>query len=232
MGLKTPLLLLTYNRPKQTAIVWDTIRLIKPEHIFVSADGEHIDKCKEVRDICIPDWKCEFRTNYGMRKLGCKGGVLKGIDWFFKHVDKGIILEDDCLPLDGFFDFMEYHLEKHEKNQKVWQVAGWSDIYETQFESDYEFTKHIHCWGWGTWADRWNQWEEIGDYSKFPEHLKVKYESGFERTKNGLDAWDYQWVYTILKNNGYSVQSNKKLIKNIGFGLDATHTKNPFKRDK
>jgi hypothetical protein len=42
--------------------------------------------------------------------------------------------------------------------------------------------------------------------------------------KPGIDIWDYQWTYTILKNNGLCINPSKNLISNIGFGSDATHT--------
>ena len=39
------------------------------------------------------------------------------------------------------------------------------------------------------------------------------------------DTWDYQWVFTCLINNGLVVVPNNNLINNIGFNLEATHTK-------
>jgi hypothetical protein len=42
---------------------------------------------------------------------------------------------------------------------------------------------------------------------------------------NKIDTWDYQWFYTIWKNNGMSIRPNVNLVLNIGFSNDATHTK-------
>jgi hypothetical protein len=41
---------------------------------------------------------------------------------------------------------------------------------------------------------------------------------------NKIDTWDVQWHYINFKNNSLSVVPNINLIKNIGFGKDATHT--------
>ena len=44
------------------------------------------------------------------------------------------------------------------------------------------------------------------------------------------DTWDYAWVLTCLINNGLTAIPNKNLIRNIGFNLDATHTKWPINK--
>jgi hypothetical protein len=46
----------------------------------------------------------------------------------------------------------------------------------------------------------------------------------FESAKMGYDAWDYQWTYARLKHQGLSVVSTQNLIRNLGFGPEATHT--------
>ena len=42
--------------------------------------------------------------------------------------------------------------------------------------------------------------------------------------KDEIDAWDYPWFLSCMINNGLIAVPNKNLIKNIGFGEDATHT--------
>jgi hypothetical protein len=42
--------------------------------------------------------------------------------------------------------------------------------------------------------------------------------------KRGPDTWDYQWLYTNLKNNSLTIVPSVNLVTNIGFGEDATHT--------
>jgi hypothetical protein len=40
----------------------------------------------------------------------------------------------------------------------------------------------------------------------------------------GPNTWDYQWLFTCLKNNSLTAVSGVNLVTNIGFGQDATHT--------
>jgi len=42
--------------------------------------------------------------------------------------------------------------------------------------------------------------------------------------RNGIDTWDYQWIFCKLLCNGISVIPSNNMIENIGFGSDATHT--------
>ncbi len=48
--------------------------------------------------------------------------------------------------------------------------------------------------------------------------------SNFDEIKSGLDTWDFQWAYTRFINSGLSIVPSVNLVKNLGFGEDATHT--------
>jgi acetyltransferase-like isoleucine patch superfamily enzyme len=42
--------------------------------------------------------------------------------------------------------------------------------------------------------------------------------------RNEIDTWDYQLVYTILKNQGLVINPVCNMSSNIGFGVESTHT--------
>jgi hypothetical protein len=44
--------------------------------------------------------------------------------------------------------------------------------------------------------------------------------------RGNVDWWDYQWDFARLINSGLAIVPNKNLVKNLGFGHDATHTVN------
>ena len=111
---ETPILFIIFNRPDTAEKVFNEIKKIKPKKLFVSADGPREnkpgekEKCLATRKIIDQvDWECEVYKKYSDVNLGCKLGVSSGIDWFFKNVEQGIILEDDCLPAQSFFKFCE-----------------------------------------------------------------------------------------------------------------------------
>ncbi len=39
-------------------------------------------------------------------------------------------------------------------------------------------------------------------------------------------TWDYQWTFACLMRAGLCITPNSTLVSNIGFGPEATHTKN------
>ena len=57
-----------------------------------------------------------------------------------------------------------------------------------------------------------------GTYNHF-----AKYFDYFASVERG-DVWDYQWLFSRWNQGGCSIVPSVNLIKNIGFGPDATHT--------
>lgn len=136
--VSTPILFLVFNRPDTTRKVFEKIRQIKPQKLYIAADGPRKDivaekiKCEEVRSIVTEvDWECEVETLFRDNNLGCKCAVGNAITWFFKHEEMGIILEDDCLPDPTFFKFCEELLEKYRFDSRVMSISG-SNIMKDQ----------------------------------------------------------------------------------------------------
>ncbi len=157
--------------------MFNSIRRAKPSILFISADGprsgnekDHLF-CAKVLDIVEKiDWKCEVKTFFRKENLGCKVAITSANDWFFNHVDEGIILEDDCLPSKSFFRFCQDLLEKYRNNDRVMQINGsfYLDNLINPKES-YYFSKIISCWGWATWKSSWGS--SVGTMSDY-ERLK------------------------------------------------------------
>ena len=105
-SLKTPVLLLVFNRLDVTKQVFESIKQAEPPKLYLAADGARPgiegegEKVKAVRDYIVSntDWKCEVKTLFREENLGCKYAVSGAINWFFENEEQGMILEDDCLP--------------------------------------------------------------------------------------------------------------------------------------
>ena len=241
--LNTPILLLIFNRPEETAKVFSKIRAQKPKQLYIAADGPRINHlsdtelCNQCREIVKKiDWDCEFKLLFRDQNLGCGEGPATAISWFFDHVEKGIILEDDCLPNKSFFTFCETLLSRYAMENEVMMICGTSYQSTSLDKNTYYFSKYPHAWGWATWKNSWKKYsyslthespEEIctvinSTFSDNRERRLWKY--NMDIIKNGLDAWDYQWMYWIWKNNGLCIIPWKNTISNIGFGETATHT--------
>src|SRR4051794_17149348 len=89
-----PVVLLVFNRPDLTALVFDVIRRVQPRQLLLVADGPRPGRpddeslCSATRDVIADvDWPCEVLRSYADRNLGCGPAVSAGIEWAFGHVD-------------------------------------------------------------------------------------------------------------------------------------------------
>lgn len=244
----TPILLLIFNRPEATAKVFEEIRKQKPKYLYIGADGprysvpEDTELCKKCREIATAiDWDCEVKTLFRDRNLGCGAAPAQAITWFFENVEQGIILEDDIFPDQSFFTFCEQMLNHYKNDDSIMHISGcyfFNDLLSTNTTQSYYFTKHIHVWGWATWKRAWKHYDyDIKDwpYSNSKVQLKnyygdhyIVWKDIFSRMQHkGNDIWDYQWMFSIYKQNGIAINPCVNLTKNIGFNNTATHTTNP-----
>lgn len=211
-----PILFIIFNRPDTTLDVFNNIRSMQPTQLFVAADGPRdnvvadVEKCSRARKIATAvDWDCEVHTLFRDRNLGCGLGPSSAITWFFEHVEEGIILEDDCLPDKSFYLFCETLLDYYRNMLQVMHISGDNFQYgRKRANGSYYFSRYTHSWGWATWRRAWSHY----DFYSMPEEYREH-------------SWDYQWELSVAKQQGLTVLPNINLVKNIGFGPDATHTK-------
>lgn len=244
--LQTPVLFLVFNRLDTTQRVFEQIKKAKPPRLYIGADGARdtkegeLAKVEEIRQYILNniDWECEVKTLFRDKNLGCKKAVSSAITWFFEHEPQGIILEDDCLPVQSFFWFCEEMLNHYKDDKRVWHISG--DNFQNgvkRGDGSYYFSRYPHIWGWATWADRWQEYdvdlkslEEFGNQNMIVDIFDNPSEQRFwlqtfKEVKEGkIDTWDYQWSYCSFVNNGLCILPNVNMISNIGFGENATHT--------
>jgi len=251
--LNTPVLLLIFNRPDTTAKVFAEIRKKKPKYLYIAADGPRennptdLELCKETRNIISKiDWDCKLKTLFNNKNLGCSLAPATGITWFFKHEESGVILEDDCIPSSSFFYLCEELLHKYKDDYNIMHITGANLNDDVKYgDGSYYYSKYANVWGWATWRRAWNKFElqitNSDEYFKLINRIfKYKSERLFWMSRiqliqaNHIAAWDYQWMFSIWKENGLCLNSNYNLVENIGFGTGATHTKgtSPYKSPK
>jgi len=241
---KTPILFLVFNRLESTKQVFSQIKKYKPTQLFVSADGprdsvnNEFSVCDSVREFIINniDWECEVKTLFRDENLGCGMAVHQAINWFFEHVEQGVILEDDCLPDLSFFDYCTNLLEKYEYDNKVMHIGGVNFIEKfINPTKSYYFSNIVEIWGWATWKRAWKNYNyKIENFENLNEKLSERFKKNdeyqfwkknlFLALNNDIDTWDFQWVIAIYINEGICINPSVNLIQNIGFDELATHT--------
>jgi hypothetical protein len=246
--VRSPVLLLVFNRPDTALQVYNRIKEAKPKKLYIAADGPRqnvaSDKnlCDETRKIFNNiDWECDVYKLFNEKNRGCKVAVAEAITWFFNHEEEGIILEDDCLPANSFFYFCDSILEKYRFDSRICTVTGTNMQSGNRWgDASYYFSQFSNIWGWATWKRFWKNYDPF--LTKYKEQevnaqlpkifndifLRNAWLEIFRKIKsNEIDTWDYQLQLLTFFENGLCVTPNVNLISNIGFRSDATHTNNP-----
>jgi hypothetical protein len=240
-GLDVPVVFLVFNRPEHTARVFSRIRDARPSKLFVVADGprtnraEDSERCAQVRAIIEEgiDWPCEVIRDYSESNHGCARRVSSGITSALQRVEEAIILEDDCLPDPTFFQFCDELLERFRKDTRVAQIAGVNFQKEKAGDqSSYYFSQYAHCWGWATWRRAWEKFQfdlrpasQVAAFDEMGANERRYWAWALQETAAGrIDSWAYRWQAALFRTGSLSVTPNVNMVRNIGFGADATHT--------
>lgn len=239
--MKTPILLIIFNRPETTEIVFKKIREMKPEKLFIAGDGPRNLKEKwkvdEARRIVQKiDWPCEVKTFFHDTNLGCGKAPSTAISWFFEHVEEGIILEDDCVPSKEFFLFCEEMLAEYRNHQGIMMITGNNfTLGKRKFRASHYTSIYSLIWGWATWKRAWDKFKfdmPVEASFNFPSFMEIKertfWVENYYKIRNSrrTDVWDLQWQLAMFNNGGRSIAPAVNLVSNIGFSEDATHTTN------
>lgn len=242
--MRSPILLVVFNRPDTTEQVFAAIREARPPRLYVAADGPRPDRegeaeqCARTREIASAvDWPCEVKTLFRKRNLGCRMAVSSAISWFFANEPEGIVMEDDVLPHPDFFPFCDILLEYYRDTPQVMQITGNNfQLGACRGDASYYFSHFNHIWGWASWARAWSLCDmgmpgfrtfmlrEFPEKFDLPPDAVSHFFSQFCRIDRGqLSSWAYSWQYCHFVHGGLSVTPNHALTRNIGFSGGGTH---------
>jgi hypothetical protein len=123
-------------------------------------------------------------------------------------------------------------------------VSGLNMRPEERFSPySYFFAGAGHIWGWATWRRAWRLFDvTLADWPSMRHEFGLaapplrrilgrKFASAYADRKS---TWARSWYYTVLRHGGLAIIPAVNLIRNVGFGADATHTRggrHPLKRD-
>lgn len=251
--MKTPILLITFNRPEHTRRVLTEILKQEPQELYVCQDGarEGNDndriKCQEVRDVineltsayAVAHPNFSLFTLHSSLNLGCGPGPQAGITWFFENVEQGIVMEDDCLPHPDFFGYCEELLDKYKNDERVQFIN--STLYHDRWECDgsYGFSHYMVTGAWAGWCRTWQGFDLdlLGlNAWKFRRQVlrltKNRAEANWwyfkvreiQTDKSKKSYWDYQMQIHLFRNEAITIHPKVNLISNIGFDAEGTHT--------
>ncbi len=238
MANNFPLLIVTYARPEGVKRLLEASFSSGCREIYVAIDGPKNEEValkqqatlKVIRDF-EADNNLELKVWQRDVNLGAAVSVVTAIDWFFRNVSAGLILEDDLIPSKDFFRFVNAGLEKYKSNEEIWLIAGSRMNPEFQNRNTNDWSHYPMIWGWGTWRSRWSVMKSafasddgIACTNFFSPRANF-WRVGANRAKQGMvDAWDIPLAYFQWRQSKFSVIPPVNLVTNVGFDSAATHT--------
>lgn len=242
-----PILLITFNRPDYTQKVLESVRHYKPEQLFIFQDGvrignsDDIKRCALVREVIekMVDWPCLIKKNYSSKNLGCGPGPASALEWYFEHVEEGIILEDDAVPHPDFFEYAAQLLKRYRENNDVRAIGSMNVDTQQWGDGSYYFSMmNRNLCAWASWRRAWKDFDiRLFNISKF-KLRRVLRQYGCDiiereywcdrldeihRDGVGGSSWDMQFFMSIWLNHGKGIIPNVNLTSNVGTVSDATH---------
>lgn len=236
-------ILFTYNRPQHTTKVLEGLKKSEmlPSRLIIFQDGvketTEISDWKKVGEIISKVEWCDTEIHIIPENQGLANSIIAGVPYAFEKYDAVIVLEDDCVPHPKFMTYMIAGLNKYERQKQVYSIGG-GDTRAANLQEEKEdayFCGRICSCGWGTWKDRWNQYER--DYmllkriKKDPESNERLCIWGNDLENHIIgnitgqcDSWAVFWALKVIEKGGYCLSPYESLITNIGYDGTGVHS--------
>lgn len=261
----TPIALFTYNRPYHTLKTLESLmrnELASNSLLYIYSDGpksrcleEDKKRISEVRELIRKrQWCREVRIIESEYNKGLAESIKTGVTEVINQYGRVVVLEDDLVTSPTFLNYMNKALNFYENKKSVYSISGYClPPNKFQIPSDYFYDVFVSLrnssWGWGTWADRWNQidWEtNCYNVIKNNERIKEALNRGgddvfdlLEKLRSDeLDIWSIQFTLAHFVNHGISIVPTVSFIDNLGLdgsGINCNPNKklkNPVLNDK
>ncbi len=236
--IEVPVLLVAFNRPIYTQIVFEKIREAKPKKLYIIIDGPRQEKEGEIKlvenvknIVQNINWTCEAHYKYNDTNLGAEITISTGVNWALENEDYIIVLEDDIIAPIAFFLFAEQMLIKYVNIKNVYMISG-GQFTPFPIPNDYLFGVYGHtgC-GWATWKRAWKRFDlNVNDFDNYLENdlldslvnckmekiYMQKFIKKMKEVGRGNITWDVCWLYIRFKEQGLSIIPKTNLTSNIG----------------
>lgn len=241
----TPVVLCLFNRPERIRELVDVLRDVRPRTLLAVADGPRpahpndAPRCTAARAaLDAIDWPCDVATNFADDNMGCDRRIPTGLDWAFSLVDRAIVLEDDTLPHPSFFGWMTAMFDRFGQDPSVGVISGWNPhVTWGDAQSDHIRSCVAGLWGWGATASAWRRiaqqalegpsdmaTEEVAALH-IDSVVAASWASHLTQFRLGqVAAWDVLFSLRAGLLGLHAISASRNLVRNTGFGVDATHT--------
>ncbi len=236
-------LIIAYRRAENLNYLLDFCINQGVSRIYVGLDGPkneddqvETDKCRKVLSDFMENHPENISSRVLGRNVGAAEAVLTAVNWAFETETFLVVVEDDCIPNNQFFDFVYKGKEVIEQADDCLLVCGTQFAPFAVTNGEWALCSYPLIWGWATSKLKWvkilasmddfdnsRRFQGLGSLAE-----RSFWYSGARRSYQGyIDAWDLPMVYAIRKMNGLALVPGINLVSNVGDDSFATHTSRP-----
>lgn len=245
----SPIAVIAFNRADTLKATIDSLAanpLANMSDLFIFIDGPRANKEGEV--IKVQQVRAVAESANGFKSVtireseynkGLAQSIIEAASELVNQYGTVIVVEDDLYLSPSFLTYMNIMLQAYKDDKRVMQITGYSTKirHPKRFDCDHYLTHRAHSWSWGTWKDRWKtiDWE-VKDFdelvaSKEKQKSFCEYGSDLYKMLRGWkygrnNSWFIRFNYSMHKQGRFSVAPIRSLVRNDGFGGDATNCKN------
>lgn len=167
--------------------------------------------------------------------IGLVRSIVQGIAECFSHVDRLIVLEDDIVVAKNFLDYINQALDLYQNEQRVGAISAFNFCNTPCAKEEAYFLWQSTSWGWATWRDRWQLFEEnaeslltkieiMGLQDRFNAHGNYPFSSMLNEVRLGLtDSWAIRWYASLVVAERLTLFPACSFVRNIGADGSGVH---------
>lgn len=233
--MRIKVLLITYRRPSYISATINKLSKFDIE-LFVYSNAwnnEHskqdVLKTRKIIEKKVKEKKVHhiyFRND----NLSVEKSIPAAIDWFFSKVDKGIVLEDDCIPMNGSIHLFKDVLSEIQAKQLIhinlnYKFSGSQKLID---KLTFSQVKLVNVWGWASNSHTWfssknDRKVKIKEFLNLFSGTRIKkidaliyYILYILNYANLIKTWDFIYAVNVLVSGAIILQVYPSLIKNNG----------------
>ena len=237
--LRTSVALFVYQKAHVLQEIFQAIAAYNPHCLYVVMDKPGSPSIQNAyNEVKTKIETAHFNNRVELIEPPTHQGIVNifafGLDVIFKREKEIIILEDDTIPSESFFEYCEIMLDKYRDDKSIGSIVG-TNLGATADENAYfKAPIGLPYWGWATWADRWTKmpkdfsfWDTFTDSNEFKQLLVIHeaFMTPLIRNRQQPKSWDLKWTMFQLSQNMKIVLPGINLITNDGYHELATFTR-------
>jgi len=237
----SPVVFFAFNRPHLlektlTKAIKLNKHINRDFYVFIDGPRNEFDYKKIIEIEILLDNFPQLKRVQRKSNLGLENNITQGINNLFEFHESLIILEDDILVDNNFFDFIDENINRFSNNNDIAAIHGYSPELG-DIGVDHYFLKGSDCWGWATWKQNWELYNNSAynllielKRQKLLKEFDVNHSFPFGNMLRGdglnlVDSWAIKWHASMFLSGKHSLYPYPSMVTNIGF--DGTGTNAP-----